>query len=198
MASSLLQRLKQETHASHVELERRVDVMSRVQTVASYRALLEAYFGLCCPLEIEIKRSIRQIEFWLPDVQSRLRTSSLRRDLQILGNDCPETLPLAPIPPLGSLSEQLGCLYVLEGSTLGGQIIAREIHCRLHFTPDRGCSYLASYGVELGNMWMRFRAAIEAYAIAHPDPIYQDSVIQSAVATFRAFADGMEGTYEHI
>jgi heme oxygenase len=188
---SLLQRLKRETQALHEDLERRIDILNRVRTDESYRALLEAFYGVYAPLEAEIERSVSELAPWLPDIRSRMRTASIRSDLRVVGNARPEALPLAVVPGLGSLAEQFGCLYVLEGSTLGGQMIAREVSSRLPYTAENGCSFFASYGAEIGGMWRRFREAVELYAAAHPEE--QERVIQSASATFRTFGDWFGG-----
>ena len=190
MAASLLDRLKRETQDSHRDVERHVDVMSRVRTAASYRTLLEQLYGVYCPVESEIARSMSEIATWLPDIDKRMRTASLRLDLRVLGNLCPEALPLAPIPPLCSLPQLFGCLYVLEGSTLGGQTIAREVSNQLPYYPESGCSFFASHGAEVGGMWRRFREAIELYADAHSES--HDTIIQSAAATFQTFAGWFE------
>ena len=189
MDISLIQRLKAETQASHIRLERSVDLPRRVRSASAYRILLEAFYGIYSPLESEIKRSFIEIALWLPDITARMRTASLRLDLCVLGNTSPEALPFASVPPLRSLSEIFGCLYVLEGSTLGGQIIVREIAGQLSYTPQDGCSFFASHGAEVGRMWNKFRAAIESYSVAYPDAETHDQVVYSAEATFRIFAD---------
>ncbi len=192
MDSSILQRLKRETQACHADLERRVDVLNRVQTVAGYRRLLQTFYGVYCPLEAEILRSKSEIAQWLPDIEDRMRTGSLRRDLNVLDSSGSEDLPLAPTSPLRSLADQFGCLYVLEGSTLGGQFIARDVRANLNYTPENGCAFFASYGANIGTMWRKFREAIEAYAASQPDR--HDTIIHSAVATFQTFGDWIDHT----
>jgi heme oxygenase len=192
---SILPRLKRETQPSHARLERRVDIVNRVRTPSDYRTLLETFYGLYKPLESEIARSAHQISRWLPDIGNRLRTASLKADLRVLGNVCPEALPLASVPSFrslseGSLSEVFGCLYVLEGSTLGGQIISRHVGGNLGFTPEDGCSFFACHGAETGNMWRKFSDAIEAYAVAHPAD--KAIMIRSATDTFDAFANWLQ------
>jgi len=189
---AILPRLKRETQPSHASLERRVDIVNRVRTPSEYRTLLETFYGLYQPLESEIARSVPQIAPWLPDIGNRWRTPSLKADLRVLGNVRPETLPLASVPSFHSLSDGplsniFGCLYVLEGSTLGGQIISRQIGSHLDFTPENGCSFFACHGAETGNMWRKFSHAIEAYAATYPE----DGVImiRAAQDTFGAFAN---------
>jgi heme oxygenase len=184
---SILPRLKRETQPSHAGLERRVDIMNRVRTPLDYRTMLETFYGLYQPLELEIARSVHRIDPWLPDIANRLRIPSLKADLRILGNVCPDALPLAPVPPLSSLPDIFGCLYVLEGSTLGGQIISRQIGSQLGFTPENGCSFFACHGAETGNMWRTFSNAIEAYAVSYPEDL--DIMMRAAEDTFSAFAN---------
>jgi heme oxygenase len=197
---AILPRLKRETQSSHARLERRIDIMSRVRTPSDYRTLLETFYGLYQPFESELARSADQIAPWLPDIGNRVRTPSLKADLRVLGNVCPEALPLASVPSFlslsdgslsdGSLSAVFGCLYVLEGSTLGGQIISRQIGSHLDFTPEHGCSFFACHGSETGNMWRKFTEAIEAYAVSRPED--RGIMIRAAADTFGAFSTWFE------
>jgi heme oxygenase len=188
MNPSLFERLKIETRETLAELESRVDIRNRVRTKAGYRTLLETFYGVYYPLEVKLETS--EIVPWLPDVGSRMRSSSLRLDLRVLGNNRPEALPLASVPTFRSLCEKFGCLYVLEGSTLGGQLISREINSQLHYTPENGCAYFASYGAEITSMWRRFREALEAFGSANSES--HDSIIHSALSTFGVFADWID------
>ena len=191
MGSSILRRLKQETKQDHADLERHVDLLSRVHTVHHYRTLLEVFYGVYRPFEVEIARSMSEIATWLPDVKTRMRTPSLILDLHVLGNELPEALPLAAIPALLSLPACLGCMYVLEGSTLGGQVVSREVHKHLSYTPQNGCSFFASHQESIYGMWRTFCEAFELYAAKHPQS-YHD-VILSARATFRVFDEWFAG-----
>src|SRR5437764_995185 len=46
-----------------------------------------------------------------------------------------------------------GCLYVLEGACLGGQIIARALRGRLPLTNDHGLSFFVGDGSRTGARW---------------------------------------------
>jgi heme oxygenase len=190
LADSLLGRLRRETQASHGEVERRVDILSRVRTTQSYRTLLEQFYGVYYPLECQLERSMLEITHWLPDIEDRMRIKLLLFDLRCLGNIYPEDLPLAPVPPLNSLPHSFGCLYVLEGSTLGGQFIAQEVSSSLPYTSELGCSFFASHGAEIGAMWRSFCHALEAYGVANSES--HDSIVQTATATFKVFGDWLE------
>ena len=66
------------------------------------------------------------------------------------------------------IAEGIGCLYVLEGSTLGGQFILRALQERLGLSPDREARFFASYGKHVGSMWKSFGSFAEQYAATHP------------------------------
>jgi heme oxygenase len=46
-----------------------------------------------------------------------------------------------------------GCLYVLEGACLGGQIIAKVLRGRLPLTNDHGLSFFVGDGSRTGARW---------------------------------------------
>jgi heme oxygenase len=182
---TLLQRLRQETQVIHARVEARVALPDRVGSAAGYRALLEAFYGLYSPCESAVEAFAPQLVPWLPDVLLRLRKSALERDLQVLGNISPQTLPLASVSPLQTVAQAFGCLYVLEGSTLGGQVISRHIGATLGFSPGNGCSFFSGDGADTGRMWTLFRKAVEGYSAAHPND--DDEIVLSAIHTFETF-----------
>jgi len=181
----LLPRLKCDTHECHVALESRIDLMHRIRTAAGYRKLLEAFYGVLAPIEDRLARHKSELAAWIPDIENRMRCGALRHDLQVLGNASSEELPLATVPEYDSTAEQIGCLYVLEGSTLGGQVISRQIGQTLGLTPEHGCAFFSGHGTATGDMWRRFRLGIESHATARPSE--QAAVVQSAIRTFQAF-----------
>jgi heme oxygenase len=65
--------------------------------------------------------------------------------------------------PLRDLAEVLGSLYVIEGSALGGRVIAPHLKTTLGLDQGRGASYFHGFGGETGVMWNNFRvlAALE-------------------------------------
>jgi heme oxygenase len=183
-AEPILPRLKRDTQAGHAGLESRIDLMNRVKTAADYRRLLEAFYGLVSPMEARMGRHT-ELAAWLPDIEDRMRSGALCRDLHVLGNTSPRDLPVAAVPEYASVAERMGCLYVLEGSTLGGQVISRYIKQTLGFTPEHGCGFFYGRGTATGAMWQRFRHGIESYASARP--LEHSAAIQSALRTFQTF-----------
>jgi len=53
-------------------------------------------------------------------------------------------------------AEALGILYVMEGSTLGGTMIAKKLEGNPHFS-GKTFPYFRCYGERTGSMWKNFR-----------------------------------------
>lgn len=65
--------------------------------------------------------------------------------------------PSTPCPAaLDTPAACLGALYVLEGATLGGQVLRREMARRLGVHADNGGAFLDVYGTETGRRWKDF------------------------------------------
>lgn len=65
-----------------------------------------------------------------------------------------------PIP--GSLAALTGMLYVIEGSTLGGQVIARQLAERMNLGPESGARFFHGWGTETRQHWCNFWRFAEA------------------------------------
>ena len=55
---------------------------------------------------------------------------------------------------------------MVEGATLGGQLLRRHLAPRLALTPERGLAYFAAYGDAVGPMWRAFGAAVARFDAA--------------------------------
>lgn len=112
----------------------------------------------------------------------------LTRDLITLGSTPAEIQRLAiclSLPPLDSRAGALGCLYVLEGATLGGQIISRHLSEIQNLSPERGAAFFYGYGAETGHMWKSFRALLTRdVESGECDP---EEVIAAAAETFHRY-----------
>jgi heme oxygenase len=53
-------------------------------------------------------------------------------------------------------------MYVVEGSTLGGRLIARQVERGLGLGSNNGCSYFQCYGEQVGPMWKAFGTTLLA------------------------------------
>jgi heme oxygenase len=115
--------------------------------------------------------------------ESRSRVPHLRRDLAALGRTNDE---MAKIPLCHAASRltqgqaaAVGSIYVLEGSTLGGQVIGRAM-ADAAWLPHGGLAYFNPYGVRTGEMWRGFGRWAEA-SVA---PAEQADAVAGANRTF--------------
>jgi heme oxygenase len=86
------------------------------------------------------------------------------------------------LPQVTTPEDVLGIVYVLEGSTLGGAYLLKQL-ALLGITASQGGSYLASYGSNRGKMWQRFLFTLEE---AHLRQARAESIAAAAIATFAA------------
>jgi heme oxygenase (biliverdin-IX-beta and delta-forming) len=89
----------------------------------------------------------------------------------------PQCRPLMSLPAPEAV---LGSMYVVEGSTLGGTIIAHEVERRLGLNAETGCAYFRSYGRETAAMWKSFGAVL----LEASSPEADDIIVASAQKTF--------------
>ena len=182
--AAVLGRLREETRDLHDAVERDLDWERRVATLADYRALLARWYGFHATFEPAAAMAFTGAaaeDFFGP----RRKLHLLRRDLVHLGLAAEEVdaLPVCRPPvPMTTWAEALGAMYVLEGSTLGGQVIARHVERTLRLDPrEGGCAYYASYGCDgVGPMWRAFQGEVAAQS----SPATDDALVRAARRTF--------------
>ncbi len=179
----ILQRLKQATAARHVGIESRSVLLNSSLSLASYRACLQRFYGYYAPLEQRLLRS----QAWQATgfcYDGRHKTPHLSQDLAAL-DVAPGELAQTPLcqtlPELRSSAGIFGCLYVIEGATLGGQIVSRHLQASLGVTPESGGAFFSAYGPHTGSRWKAFSAQLSSFALASG---LDDEIIASANDTF--------------
>jgi heme oxygenase len=192
MIPMILQRLKRDTASQHEQIERRIDLLARMSSRAMYRVVLMQFYGLYVPVEAALDQ-VDGLPLVLGDLAARWKTDLIARDLAALGVSASEILALprcTALPALTDVAHALGCLYVIEGSTLGRQVITRLIASELGITVDGGGAFFHSYGAMTGPMWRSFGAGLAAYATT---PEREALIVASAQETFGAFERWLAG-----
>lgn len=176
---NLLERLKAETRPAHRRIEQAVGIERRVASLPTYRTLLARFYGFHFAWEPEAAAALGDPGFFDP----RRKTHLLARDLMALGASEDDLMRLphlrTPLSP-GDRAAAWGALYVIEGSTLGGTLIAKQVERELGLTAGSGCSYFRSYGPDLGPMWKAFGR----HLLDLSQPRFDDAVVASANRTF--------------
>jgi heme oxygenase (biliverdin-IX-beta and delta-forming) len=174
-------RLKRETAPAHQALETRLDLLRPGLTLAEYKRLLARFYGFYRPWE---QAAFPVLEEARPGLAAgRRKVHLLEADLRSLGVGLEELPVSGELPPLRTTAQVLGSFYVLEGATLGGQVLSRHFS-RLLGLEMEGMRFFSGYGEETGPMWQAFREAMAA-SVA---PAEEEAVVRSAVATFEALS----------
>ncbi len=178
LPSSILSRLRLETRSEHDAIEQVLDLMGSSLTRESYRQRLEQFYGFYAPLEAALHARCNGEAALLARLS---KTAHLRQDLEYFGVEFDE-LPLCrALPRLETQADVLGCLYVLEGATLGGQMITRHVRATLGITPTTGGCFFEGYAQDTGKMWQATRQLLVNCAV---DTQTENKMVASATATF--------------
>lgn len=189
--------LKAATASQHQAVEQLMPIFGPKLSLPVYARTVEAFLGFHEPVESRLA-GIDGLSGAGIDLQVRSRALWLRADLRALGlteADIARLPRCTELPRLETRDDGLGCLYVLEGSTLGGQLISRELERRLGIDENSGAGFFRSYGANVGAMWTDFCASVRG--CVHT-PQEQAAVVDAANNTFEAFENWMRkvGPYE--
>src|SRR5690606_2077328 len=121
----ILEKIKAATAANHHSIENTplmLPLTNQAITRPHYGKILARFYGYFSPLE-EALNQTKNLSQHLRDFPQRRKAHLLLDDLHMLGLS-KENIPVcSELPLVTTLSQAFGTLYVLEGSTLGGQYI---------------------------------------------------------------------------
>ena len=174
-------RLKSATADLHVEVESTLNLDEITKSAAAYS---ETLCILYCVFDHAYKELV-DIDF--QPLKIDLGSIGRRRDWLAA-----DLLALAlPLPAPRSLGFELptsghgfGCLYVLEGSALGGRVISKRVKQTLGLGPATGGAYFHGLGRQTARHWSDFLTALNT--IPANSAMGADAEA-GAIATFVAF-----------
>jgi len=179
----LLTELRAATQPMHDALERRLNIADPNLSRERYFQILRRFYGFYAPMESAIAAYGTHTVDWLD--ADRRKIPLLSSDLEFSGmsNRDIARLPCCKdLPGLSNPAGHLGCMYVLEGATLGGQVVSRHVKNHLGLT-DAVTRFFNSYGSRVGEMWKSFCGHLGR---VENSPAAHGPVIASACATFGA------------
>ncbi|MBG9387714.1 biliverdin-producing heme oxygenase [Caenimonas aquaedulcis] len=159
MRQPLIDALRRATSARHAEVECLLgldapfDMDTYTRVVSGFDTFLSSW---------EPRTSQALPELLRPWFAARCRGDMARRDAARLGAIAPPS-PAVEFTALPGLSAALGSLYVMEGSALGGQVIARQVARQHGLHADNGAAYFNGWGERTGEMWREFRTMLEQH-----------------------------------
>ncbi|TQV66306.1 biliverdin-producing heme oxygenase [Exilibacterium tricleocarpae] len=179
--------IKEHTHLAHTQVERRIGRLLFDPTLCAgrYCHILQRFYHIHSQLQeqFELYPLTRQL------MKDRSKLSWLQQDLVALNCDS-EPVSLAgescPGIQLQGQAAALGAMYVAEGSTLGGKVIAQRLKALPWLNVAAGCPhFFQSYGGARGEKWREFLEVLNGYA--RDNPQQQRAVLSGAETTFRFF-----------
>lgn len=191
----ITQVLKEATLACHTRVEqlaRSDKIMDGSLTLAEYQQLLQSNYRFHYLLENEISRFLsehspgnstadsRTLLRLRLEMEQRRKTELLQADLQETHALPDENLPDMNVAPVHTLPQALGYWYVMEGATLGGAVIVKQLRKNPHL-PGIPFHYYGCYGAATGSRWKAFQQLL-IELVDTPE-----KEMQTAEAAIRAF-----------
>ncbi len=191
-----MRRLREHTatvHAATEALPLMRHVLTEHPTAAGYRVYLSALHGVYLTVEPALRAAVPATLLDTLGVAPKL--PALQQDLRALMDALPGPVPPLPTRGDGAAMRQLldhpgrprvatalGGLYVLEGATLGGQVIARQLRSRWPVGQALPTGFLELRLNQPGHGWRGFGAALERWAARHPGS--EHAILAGAMGVF--------------
>lgn len=181
-----LAELRASTRDEHDRIER-VLRLTEPMPLARYATVMAGFDAFLAAWEPRIRASLpARLHPWF---DARRRSAFARADLAWLRNEARIEQPSVAAStvlalPLADLVDALGSLYVIEGSALGGRVIAPLLQRDMNLGRDAGARYFHGFGADTGAMWQDFRRLAAAEIGESPGAIAQACL--SARRTFEA------------
>jgi heme oxygenase len=175
-------RLKEETLPLHQQLEKwMVQEIKSMQSIDQYTNLLQSFYGFYQPLESNMLPLVEKV---VPDLSERRKSNLLQQDIDALQPD-KTSIPLCTqLPTITNTAAALGAMYVFEGSTLGGSIIAKMVKGKIAGLPDNTLQFFQGYGTETMEKWERFKQYTNGFITSDEQ---RTALINGANDTFQSF-----------
>ncbi len=163
-APAFLQNLREYTTDLHTALEDlpiSKSITSPDISTEEYSLYLKLMYDVVKDTEDNIYPLLQEI---ITDIDNRYKSSYLQQDLNNLKvNATSNITPVSSDLTDKSAAFALGIMYVVEGSSLGGRVILKNIQSALGYDENNGARYFAGYGQTTGSSWKNFLAMMTEY-----------------------------------
>jgi heme oxygenase len=187
--TSILSELKDFTKKAHNNIENNPltkGIIEQTIDKKNYIHLLEKFYGYYFGIEQKLANIQNWKEFDFKITDRLLKCEWLKQDLLALGKkeiDLQKISICKNIPAIDQISQAIGVLYVMEGSTLGGQIQKKFLHQHLSIDEVNGGKFFTAYGKEhIAIMWKNFQDFVMNFDKKYPQNRKQ--ILESANQTF--------------
>lgn len=196
--SSLMQQLRTATRVHHdqIELNPRMHRLTQPDlTLSEYAQILHLMKIFYADLEQQLGVIEPLLDEHGFDLTDRYKLPLLHQDLEAIGQTTQHNVTVngnadkPVVPAITNLSDVTGCLYVIEGSTLGGQIIGKHLKKNLALSTEHGAAFFNGYGTQTGAMWKSFKSFV-----THSDQqglLHHDQAVHMAQSMFTSLDQWM-------
>lgn len=148
--------LKQATATAHANLEQlpiSSSIMKPDVTMAEYSRYLQVMYQVINEVE---KRFFHVVSSVFSDMNLRAKSDLIKEDLKKIGGIPEAKSSLIFDSADKSTAFIVGIIYVVEGSTLGGRYMLKNINSVIDFGGQNATTFLDGYGNTTGSMWKKF------------------------------------------
>jgi heme oxygenase len=188
VASSFLNDLKTKTADSHKKLEElpvSMSIMSPDMKIEEYAK----YLNLMHDVHADTEQTVYPLfSGLLGDLEQRRKKQLIEADLAFLNYDLSNSEKVFKTENI-SVPFALGIFYVVEGSTLGGRFILKNVSRVPQLSGDKGVSYFNGYGDKTGSFWKSFLNFLSEYEQQNN---CGDAIIEGAVFAFDSIYNHFE------
>lgn len=156
MLSDYLKQNSKEQHASLEEKYKSNHIFDKTYRLQDYKNFIYANYALHHSFEVPLEQALSEEFKSSIQYKERKKLVTIENEISALG------LPLlgnSELYRLESEAQAIGILYVMEGSTLGGNIIKKQLSKNEEFA-NMEFNFLGIYGAEVGNYWKKFISQI--------------------------------------
>lgn len=195
----ILDKLREETKGAHDRLEAVAlsdKIMDGSLQPDEYKKLIRVHYLVHRDLEDLFEKNDIQQHFPELQYKERKKMPLLIKDVEELSiaEEKLRTSAVGQLPATGGARRGtpyglLGILYVMEGATLGGNVIVKSLRKNKHLSEMNGFHYFGCYGSETGKKWKCF---LEVLKDKGQEPEAQAEIVAGARATYELFEENFK------
>lgn len=183
----ITERLRSETRPHHEAMEKVAfsdKIMSGQLNLAEYKTLIRNNYIMNAIIEEAVSAMPEFVNLPGLNFEGRRKSAVLEKDLQLLGLDKNEIDTHSYSLSFNNIYEALGAFYVMEGSTLGGSVISRQLAKNETLQSVGEFNFYGCYGDMVGPNWKAFQQVLISTVDTQEK---EDQAVASAGRTFDYF-----------
>lgn len=190
ISSNFLNNIKSKTADSH----RKLESLPISASILSPSMKTADYIHYLCLMH-DVHKNVEELIYpmlsgIIADLNERKKKHLIEEDLLYLNHNKSASNNVFDSANL-TVPFALGILYVVEGSTLGGRFILKNIMTVPGLDKDQGISYFKGYGEKTGSYWKSFLTFLESYEKKYN---CGNTIIEGAVYAFDSIYNHFRST----